>query len=149
MRTPWNKGNKAFTKICKGCEKEFKTSVGRSKYCCRSCYFKSKNFQKHVRDIGEKGREKRKSDYIRMDNGYRTIGTKSHPRGMKKQNYVYEQILIMEKHIGRFLKDDEMVHHKNGIKDDNRIENLQLMKKKEHYKFHANLRNRNDKGQFV
>lgn len=149
MRTPWNKGNKAFTKICKGCKEEFKTSVGRAKYCCRGCYFSSKNFKNHVVKIGEKGRRNRRCKYVRMDNGYRMIATKNHPKGRNKQNYVYEHVLIMEKHIGRLLKNDEMVHHKNEIKNDNRIENLQLMKKKDHYKFHAVFRDRNEKGQFV
>lgn len=89
---------------------------------CRKCHaqYTTGQFDQHSRWKG--GRHK--------DHGYvevRLRGDDPFRAMARKSGYVREHRLVMAKHLGRLLLPTEVVHHKNGVKDDNRIENLELL----------------------
>lgn len=65
------------------------------------------------------------------ERGYAVIWNPKHPMA-RKNGYVAEHRLIMSEHLGRILEEFEHVHHKNGNRLDNRIENLELVHRKDH-----------------
>lgn len=144
--------------VCKICHKSFYVHFSKrkkSKYCSRECYYiqclgrKSPMLgRKHIKESKEKMSKTRKGMFLGENNpnwkggrifnyaGYILIKNWNHPF-CNPNGYIREHRFIMEKYIGRYLKPTEDVHHINGIKDDNRIENLELFRSRsEHTKFH-------------
>jgi len=126
-----NRGEWIF-KQCLFCKNIFHIPIHReteAKYCSPNCY--------HKGIIGKyKGSNSSSWKGKAIFEGYIYIKKPAHPFS-NKQGYIPRSHLVMEKKIGRFLKPEERVHHINGIKDDDRPENLRLFtNESEHQKFH-------------
>lgn len=72
--------------------------------------------------------------YIRY--GYTMIQMLDY-KGIKGYSYQREHRIVMEKHLGRYLSDDEHVHHKDGNKSNNVLDNLELTDLKSHRVIHS------------
>lgn len=126
---------------CSNCKKELyklPSSIGKNTYCSKQCY--KVNYKAENTPNWKGGRLIRKTGYV-------VVYHPNHPHNVGV-NYVYEHRLIMEKKLGRYLNKNEDVHHKDGNRSNNNINNLELMSEYEHQKMHGDKRRNKITGRF-
>lgn len=106
---------------CRACSKQFYAAnwdIARGrKYCSHRCS-----------EIGS-------GSYITGE-GYVKILLKNHPRA-DKSGFVYEHIVVMERHLGRVIAKGEIVHHTDHDRSNNDITNLELIESQaKHFRIH-------------
>lgn len=132
---------------CTSCKKKLDPKrKGFYKDYCKLCYMHKwyeKNphqYEKRLKKSREKWRKKiglplnhplliGKKGCGTYSNGYKYFNISNHPNS-SKCGKVAEHVMVMSNYIGRPLMKGETVHHLNGIRDDNRIENLELWSKR-------------------
>lgn len=132
---PIRKAEPKVKRTCPTCTKEFyvypsRMRNGRNVYCSMKCRGMGHCGPGSPRWTGSRRTESR--------DGYIWIYCPDHPCSTKRKNHLFlEHRIVIEKFLGRYLRQGEIVHHINGLKTDNRIENLHLSNTRFHREVHV------------
>lgn len=147
-------------KTCLECGKEFRTYLSFNCDCCSvSCSNKRKwknpTYRQHMSDVHKgkpsnmKGKNHTRESILKarqshkkidgdcLKNGYVYVYSPDHPHAINSR--IPKQVEIVESVLGRYLHKNEVVHHVNGIKTDNRNENLLVCSETYHKVLHAKI----------
>jgi hypothetical protein len=124
---------RAYIKHCALCSGPFLVNIFHQtqEHCSKSC---ARRIYKTPRQHTAKpdGAKYWKGGRSRKEDGYIRAYQPDHPSLVgTTRTYVLEHRLVMEQMLGRYLLPHENVHHKNGIRDDNRPENLELWERQQ------------------
>lgn len=130
MSKPNSTKPQRFSRTCQhsSCKRDISHMRAGALYCSQSCRTRSNYKYEKKGSSPKKGTENPSSSPVgtrrKTKSGYITIKTET---GFRPEHSV-----IMESAIGRPLRKGETVHHRNGVKDDNRLQNLELWSSSHH-----------------